>query len=77
MYCDFRDTIFFRANLSHCAFSGSNFTGANMREVTFNGGEGIGVIFENDSPLPFSTDSIANKIDWLYIYDINCTDIFF
>lgn len=46
-HCNFRNTTFFRANLSLCAFSGSNFTGANMREVILEGGEGIGVTFEN------------------------------
>ncbi len=46
-YCDFRDAILFGANLSCCSFSGANFTGADMRSVTFDSGEGIGVIFEN------------------------------
>jgi uncharacterized protein YjbI with pentapeptide repeats len=46
-HCNFRSSILFGANLSCCSFSGANFTEADMREVTFDNGEGIGVIFEN------------------------------
>ena len=46
-FSDFRDAILFRADFSYASFIGSNFTRADMREVTFEWGEGIGVIFEN------------------------------
>ncbi|MDJ0596162.1 MAG: pentapeptide repeat-containing protein [Pleurocapsa sp. MO_226.B13] len=47
MYCDFRDTICFRANFTASVFSGTDFTGADLREANLNALEGIGVIFEN------------------------------
>ena len=47
LLCDFRDTVCFRANFSDSCFSGSDFTGADLRESNLNALEGIGVIFEN------------------------------
>jgi uncharacterized protein YjbI with pentapeptide repeats len=41
------NTNYFRTNFTNCAFSGTNFTGADLREANLDAMEGIGAIFEN------------------------------
>lgn len=41
MNCDFRDTICFQANFTRAVFTGTNFTGADLREAKLEAFEGI------------------------------------